>query len=493
MSCIDSAYFEFHNQDGNLDVVGPEEQFGVLRLKTGSVKITSQPTFLLFSIDNTGSMNERTNGNVTKMDIVKQSFKSIILYLSSLDAPVYVSVHTFNESIDVVADKVRITKDNVNELIEKISNIRADHSTDIELALTNAKMVIQEYKEEHKEHQIAHIFMTDGHATRGSVNNNYLSKLIEETDCGSVFIGFGNDHNVSLLKKFSENKRSFYQYIRDFESTASVYGELLHPYLYPCIENFTILVENGHIYDWTKNEWTDRFDEDILIGETEKIYHIKKTKDANIAVDVYGIDMTIGGAEKAHIEKMTELPHLLTEETGDIVGTDLTPYMFRHKTLELLYQSINLTAEEKTSLRCEINSVYVRLRDYMAVNGKFDDGFLRQLCDDLYIAHMSLKMFNGHMLTLSRYTSQGRQQTNVSTPRRQDAQEFDCPPAPRPSRLMRQNTGMVIQPEELEFPPLILPEDIQEIESYQLSQSTTSCYASPTVLDTMTQIQTAPY
>jgi len=494
MSCIESAYFEFHNQDGNLDVVGPEEQFGILRLKTGLVKITSQPTFLLFSIDNTASMNERTANYVSKIDIVKQSFKSIILYLSGLDAPIYVSVHTFNERIDVIADKVRITKDNVDELIERISNICADLSTDIELALTNAKTVINEYKEEHQEHQIAHIFMTDGHATRGNQNKSHLNTLIEETDCGSVFIGFGNDHNVSLLKKFSENKRSFYQYIRDFESTASVYGELLHPYLYPCIENFTILVENGYIYDWTKNEWTNQFEEDILIGGIEKIYHIKKTKDANIALDVYGIDMTIDGAEKAHIEKMTELPHLLTEETGDIVGTDLMPYMFRHKTLELLYRSSqndNLADEEKTSLRSEINTVYVKLWDYMAVNGKSDDGFMRQLCDDLYIAHMSLKMFNGHMLTLSRYTSQGRQQTNVSTPRRQDAQEFDCPPAPRPSRLMRQNTGMVTQPEELEFPPLTSPEVIQEIDSYQLSQSTTSCYASPTVLDTMTQIQTS--
>ena len=175
MSCIETAYFEFHNQDGNLDVVSPEEQFGILRLKTGLVKITSQPTFLFFSIDNTASMNERTTGNVSKIDIVKQSFKSIILYLSGLDAPVYVSVHTFNERIDVIADKVRITKDNVDELIERISNICADLSTDIELALTNAKTVIQEYREEHQEHQIAHIFMTDGHATRGNQNKNHLN------------------------------------------------------------------------------------------------------------------------------------------------------------------------------------------------------------------------------------------------------------------------------------------------------------------------------
>lgn len=495
MSCIESAYFEFHYPDNNLDVVGPEEQFGVLRLKTGKVKITSRPTFLFFSIDNTASMNERTNTFVSKMDIVKQSFKSIILYLSGLDAPIYVSVHTFNESINIIADKIRITKDNVDELIENISNIRADYSTDIELALTNAKTVIQEYKEEHPEHQIAHIFMTDGHATQGNQNKNYLSKLIEETDCGSVFIGFGNDHNVSLLKMFSENKRSFYQYIRDFESTASVYGELLHPYLYPCIEKFTILVKNGQIYDWTKNEWTDQFDEDILIGQTEKIYHIKKTKDANIAVDVYGIDMTIGGTEKGHIETMTELPHLFTEETGDIIAADLMPYMFRHKTLEKMYcvsKTDNLTIEQRSSLRSEINDLYIKLRDYMAVNGKSDDAFMCQLCDDLYITHTSLKTFDTQMLTLSRYTSQGRQQTNVSTPRRQNIYNFNCPPPPRPGRMARQKTA-TLDPLNLfedSSPQFEQSNSVEEIESYEMSQSTTSCYASPTVLDTMTQIQT---
>lgn len=497
MSCIENAYFEFHSLDNDLDVVEQEEQFGVLRLLTSSVKITSQPTFLLFSIDNTGSMNEYTNGNVSKIDIVKQSFKSIILYLSSLDAPVYVSVHTFNISIDVIVDKVRITKNNVEELNEKISDICADLSTNIELALNNALSVVQNYRLENKEHQIAHIFMTDGHSTKGCGDKNILSQLVKDTDCGSVFIGFGDDHNVSLLKTLSENKRSYYQYIRNFESTASVYGELLHPYLYPCIENFTILVENGHIYDWTKNKWTDRFDEDILMGQTEKIYHIKKTKSQDIAVDVYGIDMTIDrSTEKAHIETMMELPHLFTEETGDIVETDLMPYMFRHKTLELLYRSSrndHLIVSEITLLRSEINDLFVKMRDYIARTDKADDAFMRQLCDDLYIANMSLNTFNGHMLTLSRFTSQGRQQTNISTPRRQDAEVYDYPPTPRRSNLTRQNTGSVYplsQFEELEFPQMDENNLAQEIDSYEMSQSTTSCYASPTVLNTMTQIQT---
>jgi hypothetical protein len=152
-----------------------------------------------------------------------------------------------------------------------------------------------------------------------------------------------------------------------------------------------------------------------------------------------------------------------------------------------------LIVDEITLLRSEINDLFVKMRDYMVHTDKSDDAFMRQLCDDLYIANMSLNTFNGHMLTLSRFTSQGRQQTNISTPRRQDAEVYDYPSTPRRSNLTRQNTRSVYplsQSEELEFPQMDENDLAQEIDSYEMSQSTTSCYVSPTVFNTMTQIQT---
>lgn len=466
MSCIESANFEFHNGDELT------ERFGVLRIKTSAAAITKRPTFILFTIDVTGSMREHATKGITKMEIVKQGFKNIIHYLSGIDAPIYISVHLFSDMIAVAIDKIRITKENASEMISIINNISADGCTDIQLALNSAKTVIEDYKNNNKDHQVAHIFMTDGHATRGSSDLEILNDLTRNLDCGNIFIGFGDDHNVPLLKRLSENKRSFYQYINDFENTALIYGELLHPYLYPCIENLTIIIENGQIYNWKTNTWTDRFEEDILSGQVEKIYHLKASIDAEPIVDVYGNDMAAPPS--------IELKHLFSLQTSDITNVDLTAMTFRHKTLELLFRSSrSIHSLDIKTVRSEINSLFVQIRTYMDANGKTSDLFLMQLCDDLSIAHSSLKN-NNQMLTLSRFTSQGRQQSNVSTP---------SPPNRRDNGLQRQNTNMHLYSQEEESED----DSATDIDSYQSPMRTLSCYTTKTVLDTMTQIQTPHY
>jgi hypothetical protein len=485
MSAIDNCYLEFHDSDNT--ILGEETQFGILRINTSKVEITQKPTFVLFTIDNTGSMNENGTKTSTKIDVMKHSFKNIVRYLSNLNAPVVITVQTFNVIVKIVIDQVKLTPDNVDNMIERIQSISADGSTNIELALNEAKLVLDKYQNENEDHQMVHIFMTDGHATQGSSDHDLLNSIVSKSESGSVFIGFGSDHNVQLLKRLSENKRSFYQYIRDYESTACIYGEILHPYLYPRIENMTIMVENGEIYDWKTDNWTGRVEEDIVMGEIEKIYHIKKRTNDNIAVDVFG-----------HVPngpRSDELPHLLSQESSDIVRKDLAQYMFRHMTLGLLFcctKSAQRSREDRATLQREIRELFSRIRDYMTSNQMTDNAFLKQLCDDLYIAYSGVKRQHGcSMFTLSRFTSQGRQQTNISTPRRNDdLDDFhnspNVPQTPRP-RLMRQQTRATFWEDDEPEPSIV--EDHHEIDSYELSESTTSCYATQTVLDAMTQIQ----
>ena len=542
-TAIESCYFEFHDLANELvnEICGGENmEFGVLRLKTPKVALTKKPTFVFFSVDATDSMHDGASGS-SKIDIVKNTFKNIMLYLSKIDAPIYISVHTFNETIKIIVDNMHVTCDNVSQIIEKIGAIQASGCTNIELALQNAKAAIATYAESNPEHQIAHIFMTDGHATTGSTDREELGRIVTTTNCGSVFIGFGNDHNVQTLKRLSDNNKSFYQYIRHFENTASVYAELLYPYLYPCADNVSLLVENCEIYNWKTNTWTTRFDEGILMGDAEKVYHIRRTKHQNVVVDVHGYDFVTGAAIS---EQAEELPHLLSMETNqqyppgtqenynsfsprnpitekgkelkypegagggkgyrghevastlrrfaplrepgvppktnDIIRTDLSQYIYRHKTLELLYRASSVSGgDSRRAIRADIRNVFTKLRDYMRCQNKTADEFLKQLCDDLYLAYNELKN-NAHnnMFTLSRFTSQGRQQTNVSTPRADDSHDITPPSTPRPG-LSRQNTGSRPMPLEEEH----------EIDDYQISETQTSCYATQTVLDAMTQIQ----
>jgi hypothetical protein len=98
-----------------------------------------------------------------------------------------------------------------------------------------------------------------------------------------------------------------------------------------------------------------------------------------------------------------------------------------------------------------------------------------------------MNTYEYEMASLSRFTSQGRQQTNVYTPRQHN---LDAPlPLPRP-RLARQNARA--------WPPASFPQfDINfdtpteyEIDNYQIDTARSiSCYSTQTVLETMTQIQ----
>jgi Mg-chelatase subunit ChlD len=56
-------------------------------------------------------------------------------------------------------------------LITKINTIIPNDTTNIELALSSATEQISKYKETNIDHQVIHIFLTDGEITSGS--NNY--------------------------------------------------------------------------------------------------------------------------------------------------------------------------------------------------------------------------------------------------------------------------------------------------------------------------------
>lgn len=509
MSCIEKSFIEFHNQvlDESVEnVISKEEQFGVLKIKMPKVNITTKPTMILFTIDATGSMNDCNSKRSTKIEIVKQSFKNIVQYLSKQDAPIYIAVHSFNDQIHVILDTIQINELNVNDAIEKIAGIDADGATNIEIALENAKDFINKYRSDNPEHQIAHIFMTDGHPSTGSFDSEILKKLVKENGCGNVFIGFGSDHNLSLLKILSENKRSYYQYINNFEDTSCIYGELIHPYLFPCIENVTIRIDNGLIYNWKTNVWTDEINEDILVSESEKIYHIRKTADLDVTVDIYGIDCTSKETQQYDIiQKVYETPDLICMDTDEIVKVDLTPYMFRQKTQELLFKctqsvlSLDYLYDEE-EIKKQFRSLFDKIVAYMKETNKLEDPFMKQLCDDLHVTYRSINSYEFGMTSMSRFTSQGRQQTNVYTPKinkhefhDEDSDYYDNVP----KLNMTLNTNgifrTIINYDLDALHDLSIPEiennDIFSIDSYEVVQRSTSCYANPSVLQTMGQIE----
>ena len=505
MSCIENSSLEFHNDfvhESVKNISTDEEIFGILKIKMSKVNITTKPTMILFTIDATGSMNDCNSKRSSKVEIVKHSFKNIVKYLSKQDAPIYIAVHAFNDNIDIILDTIQINESNMNDAIEKINSIEADGPTNMELALKNAKDFISNYRLDNPEHQVAHIFMTDGHPSTGSFDRETLKQLVKENDCGNVFIGFGSDHNLSLLKTLSENRRSYYQYINNFEDTSCIYGELIHPYLFPCIENVNIRVENGLIYNWKTNTWTDQLDEDILVSESEKIYHIRKTdEDLDVVVDIYGT--TKENQQYGIVEQIYEIPDLINMDTNEIERVDLTPYMFRQKTQELLFKC----TQSELSLECwsgddEIKKQFRTLFDeiavYMKETNKTEDPFMKQLCDDLHVTYRSINSYEFGMTSMSRYTSQGRQQTNVYTPKlhegsfSDDDSYYNVPTLNIETRNYGSrsitNSGFNIFDDDISLPET-QKSNIYSIDTYEVAERSTSCYKNRSVLETITQIE----
>jgi hypothetical protein len=454
---IDNAEILIHSNKSTLPLldIGENEYFGILNTKITKTKLVKTPTLIKFTIDKTGSMDDEDKSGNTKLHYVIETFINMMNYLSTLDSDIFVQVNTFDVTVDELVECVKITTDNVEEINSKIRGITCYGSTDIGLALSTANKELIKYAEENPYHQRAHIFMTDGDATTGILSTPVLVDLVDES-FSNIFIGFGFYHNVELLSKMADNKNSEYQFIDNMENTSLVYGEIIHKFIYPALRNVQFNIENGVLYDWQKNEWTSCLYEDIIIGETEKIYHIKTSQPHNTIVHISGelasipdsFDNVDFSGEFKLLETAMSMPDLQDIETGEILSSDLTKYAFRQKVQELLFRSKNYVINLHTSLKNELREVFRTIHKYMRLNNMLDDGLLKMLCDDIVITYRTIGKQNGKVMALSRQTTQGRQRSyNVSSGQpNNDEEEYH--------HLQRQNA---IFPNNMFTPPIALP------------------------------------
>ena len=482
---IEKSFFQLHrhSDDFGLDVLKEEERFGTLTLKMKKTKITQRPTMILFSVDNTASMDEYAYDKTTKMSVVIKTLKNIMTYLSTIDAPVYVQLYTFNVEVRPVIDTILVNETNVEELIKKIEKIGANNSTDIGHALKAANENMIDYNEQNPTHQIIHIFMTDGEPTAGECNTEKLSTMVNNT-FPNIFVGFGEYHNINLLKKLSENDNGDYQFVDNMENTSLIYGETLHRYLYPALQNVNICIANGFIYNWKTNSWVNELCEPVIIGDMEKIYHIKTVNPDNFECDVYGVAcslhdddiengleiynkpqhivkvsvsdtttvsnyygslsfiedisliddfeetysgyaMLVGEKEREFQLDVPILPALIDQKTEKIEETNLAKYLYRQKTQELLYKAKeSKNKDDNKIVKRELNAFFKNMHEYMKTNELVDDKFMKNLCDDICITYRTIGTHLGIMYNMSRLTTQSRQQTYSATPKNSNARQI---------------------------------------------------------------------
>jgi uncharacterized protein YegL len=444
---LTTFYNSFENGNAEPNIISipfNNAKFGILSLSVASCSVTVQEQEFIFVIDRSGSMSDRCSDGRTKMQHISHTLKNMILYFhENPTINLHISVFAFDDKFVSVVERTRIYVSNLQEILTKIDRIRPSGSTDIELALEKTGDYIEEIKKDYPQHIISHIFMTDGEATTGSTDHNILKGLINP-HIENAFIGFGINHDSTLLNHLSFYNKSSYYFIDALEKAGLVYGEILHGILYKYLTDVEICVKNGLIYDYKDNQWVNKLFVGDIAGEANKTYHLISNTPDTCKI--------ILNCKNSGEEYSFQASQLMNPDSNH------KNYIYRQKTLELLYQvrqlqknrdevkkihELNFSVftknkdntdyieyttkmknlnNEKTELKQRLRAFFEEIKKYMLDNNLNEDKFLKNLCDDIYITYRTFGTKYGDMYTSARQTSQGAQRcyTVSNTPEEQE-------------------------------------------------------------------------
>ena len=423
-----------------------DSTFGILNMKAKSVAITMQQQDFVFSIDNSGSMSDLCSDGRTKMRHILHTLTNMIHYFNDNHLiHANITIFTFEDTVRKIIERTCVTPENICEIVSMIDKIRPLSSTNIEAALISSKEYITELKNLYPNTEISHIFMTDGDATSGSKDNTVLRQLVDRS-VTNAFIGFGIEHDSNLLNFLGGTTNSSYHFIDKLETAGFVYGEILHEILYKSLKNTQLEIKNGLIYNYKSNLWTNKLFIGDIIGESDKTYHI-------ISESPFCCTITISGTNCNDCNACNNCKEAIQTDYNTIVffdedtneNFDLTKYIFRHRTLQLLFEvtefetekhsknssdsdansrfacgltrglSINTLvnnqeiSQKESNLKRKLREFIAEIKTYITKNHLTDDKFLKNLCDDIYISYNTLGSKYGKMYTCARQTSQGTQ------------------------------------------------------------------------------------
>jgi len=443
---IQNCFIELNNVKSSYIDLFPNDdyKFGILRVDMVKKDVTKNPVSILFTIDHSASMNDTCSDGKTKLEHVKYTLKKIFEELSNKNCDIEVCVLLFDNKCKLLIDFVKINESVLPELVSKIQNIREQGSTNINKALQETQSIISNIQNR----KCYHIFMTDGEANEGECDPYKLLEMVNNK-ITNIFVGFGIDHDSTLLRVLCKNgQNNEYKFVDQIEKSGMVYGEIIHNILYCLIDNPVLKINFGEIYDWKNNSWVEKIFIQDLVSETEKIFHIR-TKTPNV---IYGEILRRENDAEINIMKVEVLPELV-DNNKNILSNDLTPFMFRQKTQEFMYEAIELMEKgkvknwnnknvqfsqnindydfnlfslpiknvkpkkqihikdnSKEKIKNEIKSFIEKMMSYTKEEKDQEyNSMIKLLCDDLYICYKTINTNQGIMYTASRQTSQGNQ------------------------------------------------------------------------------------
>jgi von Willebrand factor type A domain len=417
------------------DLFPRQYNFGIISVKTVQKQATTKPLAVFFSVDDSGSMSDSCKDGRTKMQHIKHTLSRILqIFAEREECSISVAVESFDTTVKPLFDFVKIGPENIDELLAKVNTLTPCEMTNIEEALASAKTKMDLYRTANPETRIVHIQLTDGMATAGATDPTVLQTMVSKEDT-NIFVGFGLNHDSILLQTLaSGSELAEYRVVDKLENAGLVYGEIIHHLLYPAITGAVLRVEETdttELYDYKTNTWGKELRLPVLAGVSEKTFHFRTTENTPTIL----FQGVLVEKDAAFSEELDVLPDLMSVIDGVRFPhtTDLTKYMFRQRTQELLYEckeynnqlhkddnylyrdfrdnhfldERGAVEEEQHVLKEKVKAFYKEIKEYMKSNDLKYDVFMRELLDDLYIVYQYLG--KDAAIVSARQVSQGRE------------------------------------------------------------------------------------
>ena len=397
--------FELENADTSkinvpLELEQGPIKFGIINLQAITATETEKELEVLFMVDCSGSMSDKCTDGRSKMQHIIHTLQNMItFFVENPEINVNITVTAFDTQIYPIILRTKINRPNMMCILNKIGEIRPKGNTDLGFALHHSGEYIYELKAEYPDHVYHHIFMTDGEATTGLTDVEGIRQYVVK-NINNSFIGFGLQHDALLMDGICSQGKCDYYFIDKLESAGLVYGEILHGMVYNLLNDATIFIRGGLVYDFKTNEWTNQLLVGDIVSETNKTFNI-------ISVNPLECDVTIRAQRQQDgIDVLyTAVP---------IESTSLYGQVYRQRTLQLFYKVNEFCKTWKEQrpniiLKGELFNFMEEMKSYMEDNHLNNDKFLKNLCDDIYICYKTLGTKYAVMFCKARQLSQGNQ------------------------------------------------------------------------------------
>lgn len=387
------ATSSFHVKEG-------DSKFGIVEVDAGDARASADSHHLVLAIDRSGSMAVKEIDHMTKMEHVQHTLRNMMNYLAEVPMTVFVSVVVFDDEIETVIMRERVTKTSASSIISKCDTISPRNRTDISGALKEMERI----RSTEDGSQVTCILLTDGQPTAGVTDDDGLAALVP-SECTCAFMSYGVDHNAILMSRLASGPLASNYFVDSAENAGSVYGEILHGVLFEAARDVKITVKGAKLYDWRSNSWGTTLCVPRLGGGTTKVFHLlsKEGPSGDGQWEVVRTPPLLtatwhSGGEDQKLE--LDLSGAYAEENA----RDLSNYKLRQEVQEVMAR-----AEGKGVVTSdEIQDLRSRLKTRIESNPE-DSAFVTNLLDDLFITERSFMTMHGSIFLMARRSSQGDQ------------------------------------------------------------------------------------